>query len=320
MGHEIYYCSVCQKQIRWQEVERGQAFKLDDRIFCLACGPDLLKNLPKDRVKEIFTTLAAPAPPHKTPSAPSTSRVLLVAQQAKSRKLLIGIGIAGLALIGVGVWVASSSRQDSNPVAAPAVTRAAAEQTAPPAPRAAPPSPPPVAAPTPIPPPAIDTKEQAARSALQKARDFEAAHPSDFDQSIRDYQEACFVATGTSLQGDAKKELEQLRKKQREFFQGELSSIEADVVPALKDERFMKAIELLRIARDRHSSTEWKLLVGKRTREVSDTAFQRLNAVKEEALDAKGRGDRAKVDALRARVASWGVPELIKEFRETVDE
>jgi hypothetical protein len=329
MGYEIHYCSVCQKQIRSQEVQSGKAFKLDDRIFCLSCGPDLLKNLPKDRVKEIFTTLAAPAPTAVAagaPSAASTARIIAARSARPGRPAksgtLIGVGIAGTALLGIMVWMISSSGGPGpEPASVPAAARPAVRPAPAPLPHPVPPSPPaPATAPIPSSSPGPATKEQTAQQALNRAREFAAAHPTDFDPSIREYQEACFVTTGTSLQEDAKKELEKLRGKQREFFASELASLEGDIGAALKEERFMKGIELLGIAKDRHASTEWKLLVGKRIRDISDSAFQRLNTVKQEALEAKGRGDASRVDALRAKVASWGIPELIKEFREAVDE
>src|SRR5437867_1781253 len=60
MGHDITYCSICHEQIRWQDLQDRQAFKLDDRSFCLKCGPEMLRSLPKERVKELFQNLSAP--------------------------------------------------------------------------------------------------------------------------------------------------------------------------------------------------------------------------------------------------------------------
>lgn len=81
----------------------------------------------------------------------------------------------------------------------------------------------------------------------------------------------------------------------------------------------MKALDLLRLAKERYGSAEWQLIVGKRVREINDSAFQLLNKVKEEAIEAQGRGDEEKLKALRARVASWGVERFAKDFREALD-
>jgi hypothetical protein len=162
-------------------------------------------------------------------------------------------------------------------------------------------------------------KEKAAREALQKAREWAAANPSDFDGAVRKFQDASFLATGTSSQADAGKELELYRQKQRDFFAKELAALEPDVKAACAEERFMKALDLLRLGKERYGSAEWQLLVGKRVRDVNDDAFKLLNRVKDEALEAQGRGDEAKVKALRERVASWGIERFVKELRDALD-
>lgn len=72
--------------------------------------------------------------------------------------------------------------------------------------------------------------------------------------------------------------------------------------------------------KSRLAGSEWDLLVSKRLRDVNDSVFRLLDRVKKEAIEARDRGDRAKVDALRTQVSAWGVPQVIKEFREAVDE
>ena len=196
-------------------------------------------------------------------------------------------------------------------------------------PAPAPPAPPsrPIA-PAPRPPAAAPKAEQApiapaettAGEALRKAREWAAANPGDFEGCIRKYQEACFATNGTPSYAEASAELEKLRAKQRDFFAKELAALEPEVSAACARERFLQALDVLGAAKERHASSEWHLLVGKRTREVNDAAFRLLNTVKEQALEARGRGDLEKVKELRARVAAWGVARFIKEFREAVDE
>src|SRR5258708_32410138 len=61
MGQEIFYCAICQKQVRSADFDSGQAFKLENKHYCLTCGPDMLRTLPKTRVKEILKDITTPA-------------------------------------------------------------------------------------------------------------------------------------------------------------------------------------------------------------------------------------------------------------------
>jgi hypothetical protein len=168
--------------------------------------------------------------------------------------------------------------------------------------------------------PAEPNKNQAAVDALRKAREWAAANPSDFDGAIRNFQDAAFLATGTPIQAEAGQALELYRQKQREFFASEMATVEPEVKAAIKEEQFKKALDILTLAKARHPSAEWQLLVGKRSREINDNAFKILDRVKEEALEAQRGGDNEKVKQLRSRVASWGIAQFIKEFREAVGE
>lgn len=318
MGHEILYCSLCQQQIRWQDLEAGKAFKLENRSFCLNCGPDVLKTLPKDRVREIFKAAAS-----SRDGPPSTSRRAVqtrdgAAARGSRNPLLgtLGLGAALAAAAGVIVFVSlrpAPTVPDPSPPPPPAeAARPSSASNARPAP------PPPPATPAPTPP--SPTAPSKAADALKSARQWAVEHPTDFNEAIRKFQEAAFLATGTPVQAEATRELETLRKKQRDFFAAELASVEPEVREACRQERFMKALEILGTVRTRHPGTEWDLAVGKRFRDINDEAFQLLDQVKKEALAAQERGEQDKVDILRSRVAGWGVPQLIKEFREAVDE
>lgn len=321
MGHEILYCSLCQQQIRWQDLEAGKAFKLENRSFCLNCGPDVLKTLPRDRVREIFKAAAA----YKGDGPPSTSRRVAPPRDTSPtgsiKKPLIGmLGLIAALAISVGVVVFVMARPSAEAPDPPSVRPGEAARPKPEAVVRAPsPSPSPVAAPSAPAPPPPQTPSKAAE-ALKSARQWAAEHPTDFNEAIRKFQEAAFLATGTPLEAEATRELETLRKKQRDFFAAELASVEPEVREACRQERFMKALEILATVRPRHPGTEWDLVVGKRFRDVNDEAFRLLDHIKKEALAAQERGEQDKVDVLRSRVAGWGVPQLIKEFREAVDE
>lgn len=328
MGQEIFYCSVCSQRIRTADVESGQAFMLENRRFCLTCGPEFLRTLPKDRAKEIFQSLTTPA--KGTPVVPETvprqsSARMRVPQQEASRSWIMPAAIGGgvvVVVIAVVVFLSSSPAPEQPPPAAPVrpVVRPAERPAPVPAPipeRKPDPTPAPAPPPPPSPPPSTD-KEKVAREALQKAREWAAANPSDFDGAVRKFQDASFLATGTSCQTDANQDLERFRQKQRDFFAKEFSSVEQEVKAASTEERIGKALDLLRLAKERYPSAEWQLLVGKRVREVNDDAFRLFNRVKEEALDAQGRGDEEKVKTLRTRVVSWGVERFVQDLQKAL--
>ena len=326
VGNEIFYCSVCRGQIRTSDFDSGKAFQLENRHFCLTCGPEMLRTLPQDKVKDIFKSITTPsksAPAvHDGPARPpSSSRGMRVARPSTAWKIPAAAAAGVAVLVVLWLLLQSPSAPDPAPTPLPA-PRPVARPVERPAPAPAPipvRKPEPVVVPVaPAPAPAAD-KETVARDSIRKARDWAAANPSDFDGAVRKFQDAAFLATGTSSMAEANQELERYRQKQRDFFAKEFAALEPEVKAAFSEERFMKAIDLLRLAKDRHGAAEWQLLVGKRLREINDDAFRMLNRIKDEALEAQARGDEEKVKALRARVASWGVERFAKDFRDAVD-
>ena len=323
MGHQIFYCDICGGQIRSADLEGGQAFEIDNRKFCLKCGPEMLRTLPKDQFKEIFQNIATPSRP--TPvvtgeGASRTKRIPRATTAPSSPAPWMAAGLGGVVLLAGLLWWALGSASTPEPAPAPvtAVRPPEVKKAPPPAPKD--PTPPPT---TPAPPsvlPASPNKDQVAVDALRKAQEWAAANPSDFDGAIRKFQDATFLATGTSVQAEAGKALELYRQKQRGFFAAEMETLEPDVKAAVKEEKFRKAVDILALAKARHPSAEWQLLVGKRSREINDVAFKLLDQVKEDAREAQRRGDEEKLKQLRSRVASWGIAQFIKEFRETVGE
>jgi hypothetical protein len=329
MGHQIFYCDICGEQIRSADFESGQAFEIDNRKFCLKCGPEMLRTLPKDQYKEIFQSITTPS--RAFPSAASdgphrTKRVPLATGLKPSTGPWIAVGgVAAVLLCGLLWWGLGGSAPEPIPVpVAVKPVRPPEPKKAPPPPKEPPPLPPPVAPVTPATPPrsapASPSNEKAALDALRKAQEWATANPSDFDGTIRKFQDASFLATGTSAQAEAGKALEFWRQKQREFFATEIATLEPDVKAAVKEEQFKKALDILSLAKSRHPSAEWQLLVGKRSREINDGAFKLLDKVKEDAREAQRSGDDEKVKQLRARVASWGIAQFIREFREAVGE
>lgn len=324
MGHQIFYCDICGTQIRSADLQNGQAFEMENRKFCLKCGPEMLRTLPKDQFKEIFQSIATPAKPFPALAAegpPRAKRSAPARSPGTGSGPWVAVGVAGaVVLVGLLVWGFGSRSPERVP--APMVERPTRPPEPPriPAPAPAKPPPAPSPAPAPAPPAAAPDKDRVASDALRKAQEWAAANPADFDGAIRKFQDATFLATGTPTQAQATQALELYRQKQRKFFETEITTLEPELVSAVQSEQFKKALDVLVIARNRHPSTEWQLLVGKRSREINDTAFKLLDKVKEEAREAQRSGDEEKVKQLRARVASWGIAQFIREFRETVGE
>jgi hypothetical protein len=321
MGHQIFYCDICGGQIRSADLEGGQAFEIDNRKFCLKCGPEMLRTLPKDQFKEIFQNIATPSRPLPVATGdptPRTKRIPRAINPEASRTPWIAAGVVGAILLAGLLWgVLGTSSPEQAPAPAPVTV------VRPPEVKKAPPPVPRDPTPPPVPPPSLPAapnKEQVAVDALRKAQEWAAANPSDFDGAIRKFQDATFLATGTSVQAEAAKALELYRQKQREFFASEMATLEPDVKAAVKEESFKKALDILALAKGRHPSTEWQLLVGKHSREINDVAFKLLDTVKEDAREAQRRGDEERVKQLRSRVASWGIAQFIKEFREAIGE
>ena len=324
MGHQIFYCDICGEQIRSADFDSGQAFEIDNRKFCLKCGPEMLRTLPKDQYKEIFQSITTPSRPFPaaTSDTPRTKRISMPAGTQPSAGPWIAVGgVAAILVCGLLWWGLGRSAPEPIPVQVIAKpVRPPEPKKAPPPPQIPPPPPPPTPAAPPPPVPASSNKDQVALDALRKAQEWATANPGDFDGTIRKFQDASFLATGTSAQAEAGKALELWRQKQREFFATEIATLEPDVKAAVKEEQFRKALDILTLAKSRHPSSEWQLLVGKRSREINDGAFKLLDKVKEEAREALSSGNDEKVKQLRARVASWGIAQFIKEFREATGE
>jgi hypothetical protein len=324
MGQEIFYCAVCQKQVRSADFENGQAFKLENKHYCFTCGPEMLRSLPKARVKEILKDITTPARhtlvPEPAPGVRRPSTARRVREVPRPGGWIAGVAIAVILVGAIGLWISLGSLPGAVPPQPEPGPRI--KDPFPPASPGGPKeTPPPIAVPSsPESKPLPSAKDQTAADALRKAREWAATNPSDFDGAIRKFQDACFLATGTPCAAEASKELDLYRLKQRAFFTVELLKLEPEVKAACGEERFMKALDILGLAKDRHPSAEWNLMVGKRSREINDAAFQLLDRIKEEALEARKTGNDDKVKALRARVATWGIAQFIKEFREALDQ
>jgi hypothetical protein len=135
MGHEILYCSACQRQLREADFLKAQAFRISNRACCAACAPELVRQLPANEMQELLKQMGgagkAPPPssrlisPVKTPRAP----VKPVARTSNAPILLAGAG-AGLVVLVVALVMAGGRKPPTPPPPAPPPAPAPAPKTA----------------------------------------------------------------------------------------------------------------------------------------------------------------------------------------------
>src|SRR6185436_2173117 len=58
MGHEIFYCSQCQEQIRTADLAKGGALKLGDQACCVKCAPKFLATRSPQEQEKFFKEAA----------------------------------------------------------------------------------------------------------------------------------------------------------------------------------------------------------------------------------------------------------------------
>src|SRR5207247_1451375 len=128
--------------------------------------------------------------PEETPR--TASRRAKARKQASKVWILPAAAGAGIVVL-IGAWLMFRSPEEPTPappappVVRPAPPRPAERPVPPPDPQPTPPRPP-DRAPLPPPPPPSTDKEKVAREAIQKAREWAAANPSDFDGAVRKFQ------------------------------------------------------------------------------------------------------------------------------------
>lgn len=193
MGQEILYCSKCQTRLLGADFEKGLAFRIANQTVCRTCAQTLVDTLPPVRATPHPQTASIPVRPRTTVRHAAAEK-----GAAKSRLPLLFAGAGTLAILSLLVW----ALKGSNP----------REEVDVPPPR--PPSPPPKPA-VPTPPPAPPDREESARAALRKARDYAAANPADFAGQTNLFRKALWEADKTPLQEEVRKELEAVQAREK---------------------------------------------------------------------------------------------------------
>lgn len=317
VGQEIVYCFKCQKRILGTEISKGLAYQVENQMCCSTCVVLVLETLPPKAKEALLAKMfresqerqAGSSGAVKALSGSSTRKIPTVAGNLSDRPapadgsssapLVLGIGAAVFALI----------------VAAVALSGGNSKTPAPPRERTVklPPPPPP-----PPPDPGLSPEEkrraETARDAMRKARDFAQANARDLEGQARQWRTALLEAERTGYEAEARREVEKAEARAREAFGKELEELGRQVRGPIGRREFKAAQALLEQARPRRSTGEWTSHVDRLQFELDNTAARAFGELKEKAIAARDRGAKAEVDAAKAEIARWGLPQYVADL------
>lgn len=95
----------------------------------------------------------------------------------------------------------------------------------------------------------------------------------------------------------------------REGFQADLKRLDSEVGAARRNEALQGAMGLLEAGRKLKADPEWSVEIDQRVRDLNLDVERLYLALKEEAMQAKRRGEELRVNSIRERVAGWGLAE-----------
>ena len=292
MGQEIVYCARCLQRLTGGDFEKGKAKRLGSRVACLECYPHVLAGLdPEERARlEEPAPASPPSSRRLPPRAPSTTSLRAPSSPPPRNPLpWILAGAAAVVAVG-GLVLTSRSSPGPNPPAPPRPPTAVVRPPAPPAL-----------------PPEDAAALRAARQALADAEALRASKPDDLDAQVAAFEEAVRRADKTTLYPDA------------------VRAYDA-AVAARKQRRAREAESLERQVKD--AATRGDLRTGRDAcvRAASQPELATLAARLEQSLRARaeelvadaaaGGADRA---AFRAKVESWGWPDLVALLDRTAE-
>ena len=157
---------------------------------------------------------------------------------------------------------------------------------------------------------AESTREAAATEALRKAREYQKANPQDFAGQAEIFQQAVWVCERTSHAAEVAQELDAVKKQELVQYQTELAALDREARAAVDREDMKGAFAILHDAEAKHPGAQWKLLVGRKTRDLNDQSWKIFDALKDEALAAQQKGDSNNVEKIRQRIARWSFREF----------
>jgi hypothetical protein len=284
MGQEVVYCFKCQSRITTTDFAKGQAYQVENNFCCSSCAVGVLETLPPKAKEQLLAkmfkathdrqsassasvkTSANPPPPSSTSRIPhATPRPMKVGASASSGPLIAGILGAIVAVILGAVFLSSGS--SSPPPAQPTVTT----------------KPPVVANGDPGPSAEEKRRDESAKDALKKAREFAQANPKDLDGQVRQWRSALQEAARTGYEAEARRETEKAEGRLKDAVAQELSDLERESRALASKKDFKAATDLVDRSRTKRTTPEWSARVDALRRELDDAAARSLQETKEKA-------------------------------------
>jgi hypothetical protein len=329
MGQEILYCSKCQVQLRSADFEKQKAYRLHNSVYCAKCARESIHSLPPETVKKLIEEIARQEGAAEKKNS-STSRILRVAEirpgkpmtsrrtpdggsktPGSSGWMVTGV-LLGLAGLVGAVFISGSNpkgtpRVPSSPAGAPAPGRDSRMEAEASAPRNPPSAPPPGAS---------GTFTAEATESLRRAREFARTNPGDLVGQIGLFEKALWDSGGTPLLDPAKRELENLKVKDRELAAKDLPGLMDQVRSAAGREEFGPALSFLEKARPLHAASEWTGALEKAAKDVRVQAAGLYAPIKKAAATAARARASGELAKLRMQVARWGLEEYRIDLEE----
>lgn len=312
MGKEIVYCFKCRRKILGHEYEKGQAFQVENNVCCSACAVHVLETLPPKAKEQLLAKMFKATQERgqsnsPTPSKPVTQRIVMAPfrpvaapPRSSSQGLIIGIVAVVVALV-LAVVLLSGGGSKPTPVA---VT-------------------PPAPIPRPAGPPAPSAEEQRlaanAKEALRRARDFAQSNPKDAEGQVKQWRAALIDAKNTGFEEEAKRELAKAELRFKDAAAQELIDFEKASKEICARHDYGAALDAVAKERQRRSSPEWTATLDRVDKDIRDSAAQQFVDVKGRAAAARAKNSKAEMDAFRAEVAKWGLPEYVPQLEAALE-
>jgi hypothetical protein len=318
MGQEILYCSKCQIQLRTLDFEKEKAYRINGIVSCFKCAREVIHSLPPETIKRLIAEIATKEEAAEKKNS-STSRILRVAELKPPRphtartlaasppRGLTG-GLVAAVVVGAGVLLAAlllmtsgsePSRRSSPPPAAVPSHDLAGERDAPSTAPSAP-----ARAST------GGTFEAEASESLLRARTFARMNPQDWAGQLDLYEKAVWEAGGTAVVEVARRELEDVKRKDRELAEKELSGVLGPAREAARREDFGRALASLKESRTRHRCSEWTAPLDLAIVEIRGQAAALYGTIREAALSAARTTPPGDLKPFREHVARWELEDL----------
>jgi hypothetical protein len=322
MGNEIVYCTRCQDRLLASDFEDAKAVWSAGKPYCSGCIMGVIATLPPEEEQRILEQLAhkraaqsgaatSETPRRGTSRKTSTSRIPVVkadpraAGDGRSGAGPVLLVLAALAIIVVAIAALSGGGDR------PAESSRPRERTVE-LPRTDPVAPPPPAD------PARDRaarREEAARKAIEKAREYGRTNPSDLPGRIALFEEAAWESRETSLASEARREHEQLQKQRADWIVSQFGPTRDKALAAAAASRYGEAMELLAKERGRHAGADWSSAIDQNLLKIRQTVDQSYASLHAKALTARRRGSEEEVQAIVKEISTWGLEEVASDLR-----